>query len=430
MEPDLTAPFDISFEWLDRDQGSAVDRATLAQIQIRVGDECATHVEDVLAKTVRPFLRASAHTLAVWLAANWWRLRWEPEAPTREATTDWLLSHSMASAGEGYVWPNLLLISDGHSVSARAVPSRRTRFGPVHYLADFQSTVLAADFEDGVDRFVEAVIERIAHVTGTRSELAVLWREVGAERHDPEASAWRRLEAKLGFDPDAAPEELIEHLLAARDDIGEAALEEIAADSKQETAQVLRDLVDAQPRAIPLRVPDTPPVSGRFSALPAWKAAVESARSAREAWGLGTEPLANTTLADVLGMTPGVLDATGPASGPMPVGFRADDGSLSVLLTRSSPANRRFALARLVGDSLATPDDRLLPATRARTYRQKFQRAFAQEFLAPYVGLEAFFGSRAVTDEEVEDAARHFNVSPLVVGHALENNRYASAAGR
>lgn len=429
MEPDLTPPFDISFEWLDRDHGSAVDRATLAQIQIRVGDECATHVEDVLAKTVRPFIRASAHTLAVWLAANWWRLRWEPEPATQDATTDWLLSHNLAGAGEGYVWPSLLLASDGFSVTARAEPSRRTQLGPVHYLSRFQSAMSASDFEDGVDRFLEAVIERTARVTGTPSELAALWSEVGAERRDPEASAWRRIEARLGFDPDAAPDGLIEQLVAVRGEIGEGALEEVAADAKERTPQVLRDLMDAQPRATPLRVPDAPPVSSRFGAVPAWKAAVESARTAREAWGLGTEPLANATLADVLGMNPGVLAATDPASGPMPAGFRADDGSLSVLLSRSSPADRRFALARLVGDSLATPDDRLLPATRARTYRQKFQRAFAQEFLAPYVGLEAFFGSRAVTDEEVEDAARHFNVSPLVVGHALENNRYASAAG-
>ena len=70
----------------------------------------------------------------------------------------------------------------------------------------------------------------------------------------------------------------------------------------------------------------------------------------------------------------------------MNAGFRnGDPNSFSVFLRGPIPASRRFALLRLVGDHLTAPrDDKLLPAARyAKTQRQKFQRAFAQEFLVP-----------------------------------------------
>ncbi|MDD3449040.1 MAG: hypothetical protein PHF72_08440, partial [Gammaproteobacteria bacterium] len=79
-------------------------------------------------------------------------------------------------------------------------------------------------------------------------------------------------------------------------------------------------------------------------------------------------------------------------------------------------------LARLVADHIyRSAGDRLLPATDARTARQKFQRAFAQEFLCPFTALSDFLGSTEPTDDRIEEAADLFNVSPLLVKTTLVN---------
>lgn len=91
-------------------------------------------------------------------------------------------------------------------------------------------------------------------------------------------------------------------------------------------------------------------------------------------------------------------------------------------LERRLPTSRRFAFLRLVGDHLtSTPEDMLLPATEARTARQKIQRAFAQEFLCPFRDLRAFLGTDSPTDEHLEQAADTFRVSPLLVRTTLVN---------
>ena len=87
-----------------------------------------------------------------------------------------------------------------------------------------------------------------------------------------------------------------------------------------------------------------------------------------------------------------------------------------------SPAGRRFSLARMVADHLVSPsDERLLPATRTVTGRQQFQRAFAQEFLCPYDTLREVVGS-SPSEDDIEYAAEHFEVSTWVVVCALVNN--------
>jgi Zn-dependent peptidase ImmA (M78 family) len=82
-------------------------------------------------------------------------------------------------------------------------------------------------------------------------------------------------------------------------------------------------------------------------------------------------------------------------------------------------ANRRFELARLLGDRfVGAAGDRLHPATRALTFRQKWQRAFAAELLCPFDGLaEVLEGD--LSDEGIESAAGRFGVSELAVRMVL-----------
>lgn len=98
----MSDPFRIEVEqWLHGAAGAEHERRTLAAIRIQVGDQCVTRVEDLAAKTVRGSVHLSAYRLAYWPAEHWWRLRWEPEISDRD--TDWLMSHELAAAGQGFI---------------------------------------------------------------------------------------------------------------------------------------------------------------------------------------------------------------------------------------------------------------------------------------------------------------------------------------
>jgi hypothetical protein len=106
----------------------------------------------------------------------------------------------------------------------------------------------------------------------------------------------------------------------------------------------------------------------------------------------------------------------------MSIAFRhGESDQLQATLTSPHEANRRFSLLRIVADHLYAPaSDHLLPVTKARTARQKFQRAFSQEFLCPSQELIEFMGNE-FSDDRLDDAAVYFNVSPLLVKSTLVN---------
>jgi Zn-dependent peptidase ImmA (M78 family) len=83
---------------------------------------------------------------------------------------------------------------------------------------------------------------------------------------------------------------------------------------------------------------------------------------------------------------------------------------------------RRFELARLLGDRIAgSGGGKLLPATRASTYRQKMQRSFAAEFLSPFEAVDEMLkGDYSI--ESQQDMAEHFSVSPLTIRTLLVNH--------
>src|SRR3972149_3728314 len=115
----MNGQFHLNFDPLFREYGSAVERATLADLAITVDDVVVTRLEDILARSVRHGARLSTFRLACWFAASWWRLRWEPE----RATLSWKMSHQLGAVGGGYVWPDLSFASDGSTVLVRSRPT-------------------------------------------------------------------------------------------------------------------------------------------------------------------------------------------------------------------------------------------------------------------------------------------------------------------
>jgi hypothetical protein len=422
----------IEFDWLDRETGSELDRSLAASIGVAVGEEYFTRLDDLGAKTVRNHILASAWHLANWFVANWWRLRWEPAPPNWREDTDWRLAHCLAAAGGGYVWPNAVFASDGDSMEIAAKPkSKGARFEPVRYINDVHARITAAEYEQKVDSFIEGVLSRMQTLRLQDECLPSLWAEIQKERSDAELSQQRKLEAMAGFDPDQAPPELIENLLEDQGNFGKSALAEVAAEARHasgDALKVIREL--GRPRSKPktggfrVRVPQLPIPSIADDDARPWQKAASLARLARSNWGFGKKPIGNRALAELLSAKATVFSDNSTVATPMPLGIRTGTSrTFDIYFDRTSHTTRRFAASRLLGDFLYfSNQERLLPATHAKTARQKFQRSFAQEFLCPIDALLEKLQTTQPDEDDISEAAAHFHVSPLMVRTTLVNH--------
>jgi hypothetical protein len=154
-----------------------------------------------------------------------------------------------------------------------------------------------------------------------------------------------------------------------------------------------------------------------------WQRASKLARLARKEWGLGNRAITNKQLADLLGTKPAVFTDRTKSPLPMPIVLRTgSNGSFDLYFDSSWSTSRRFSSGRLLGDHLhSSNSERLIPATDAKTSRQQFQRAFAQEFLCPFDALLEKINTTQPNDDDIAEAAAHFEVSPLMVRTTLVN---------
>lgn len=88
---------------------------------------------------------------------------------------------------------------------------------------------------------------------------------------------------------------------------------------------------------------------------------------------------------------------------------------------------RRFTLSRALWHFLAE-DDPIFLVTASYTDRQKVERAFAAELLAPAEGIEQRLTSEIFVEENLEELADHFGVSVKVVEHQIQNQLIADPA--
>jgi hypothetical protein len=333
----------------------------------------------------------------------------------------------MTAIGEGYAWPNLTIFSDGVRTVLLAKPSLRADAKPFRYLGAAPVVVPSVQFEEAVDAFIRRLLARLREKQVADTNLDVIWRDVLAERSDPELAKRRRLEALLGQDPSESDEGAIERLAADAGALGERAVEELAAESAQGgdvmTAEVLEHIAagageDASPRDA-VRLRDSADLQARPD-KPAWRIGSDAARRLRAQERLATAPIGNQTLARLAGLR---SEALARRTTGARLSFALDRSPFEgrVVLRSRWEAGRRFEVARLLADRLvARCDDRLRVATRAYTYRQKMQRAFAAEFLSPFDAVEGMLAGDYSAEAQA-DAAEHFNVSPLTILTLLVN---------
>ena len=145
-------------EWLRRDNVADAERASFGAVAILGNGIALTDLYDAHAKSVRSAAYASVLHLATWLAANWWRLRWEPK-PARPDLA-WRMAHELGAAGGGFAWPVLMLAADGENVSFSCRGTHSTT-SDIRYLCDAEGTVAADVFEHAVDDLMSRLMARL-----------------------------------------------------------------------------------------------------------------------------------------------------------------------------------------------------------------------------------------------------------------------------
>ena len=103
-------------------------------------------------------------------------------------------------------------------------------------------------------------------------------------------------------------------------------------------------------------------------------------------------------------------------AGGLGVDMKARDGK---------DASNNFLFCRCVAEFLLDGSDAQHIVSRSKNARQKLNRAFAAEFLAPAELLRASVSTPSVSLEEIEQLGVDFGVSVMVIAHQLENHRIA-----
>ena len=415
------------------DSGSPEERSCFGMLSVRIGNSILTEGVDQHSSRSCDGPLVSGYHFAEWLAWNWWRLRWEwwyRQGSPEQVVCDWEFAHSMSAIGEGYAWPNLTIASDGYQTAIVSDPTHDDR-AIFRYISGQTILIPAKILESAIDHYMSSILTRLDGDGIQGTNLQSLWSELTAERQQSETAFFRRMEARLGCDPDELDQSALRsRWLGDADRFGTGALEELAshvaytgAQSEVMSADHIIEIAyqngfDADRRdAVGLDLPDTEMELGDVEA---WRVGEERARRLQLQEGLDAEKrVSNELLASLAGVTErALLD-------PRPIGemsFFLNDGDFAdrVVLASSWETGRRFALARLVGDRLFGWEDSLYPATRSYSYRQKAQRAFAAELLSPFEAVNNMLGADD-SEERQNEIAQHYNVSPRTIESMLVN---------
>jgi len=329
--------------------------------------------------------------------------------------------------GGGFIWPKVECFADGERVLLQASPAPSRSAEPLRYVAEVRETLSAIEFQTGVDEFIELVVEQLRSEGISNSNLQRIWTHVIEEREDPQATWYRRLEAAMGFDPDEATEHTINSLIAEVEVLGRVGVAEIAAEAHRNmivpSSGELREFADTLGHRVNLATMPRIPVQDRSprGSRPAWAVGEKAAQVLRQQERLDDQPLSNQKLAELAGTDPAVV--VGDAA-EVPFSFALNDSTTTARVVLQSPiiTNRRFALARLIGDRLVEAlDEPFIPIMRSHSYRQKVQRAFAAELLCPFEHTKQQLGCD-FSEESQERIAAEYDVSPMLVSTQLVNS--------
>lgn len=420
-------------------------RATWAALEIWIGADCLTLVQDSATESSRRAIYCPLYPLAEWIAFNWWFLnahsrgpvpftRFEPSLALNGSAAAWREKHNIRAAGDGFLWPNLTLVPEGELMSAEWRSDRAPEEGQsIRYMAHGRALLSAEETELSLANLVETVTARLNEAGIRETPLHSEWAAISAT--DSEERAYCLAASRLGVDPFDTDEETSEAIVNAGEALEEPILDELldAVDPMHLNAGVSW-VEHGTGRIHRIRGPRTrwlEKLRGKDLAGPShyempWDTGWRQADFVRSRFRLkSTDALDMRTMFNVRRLQ-------APDESLLGLGAVTAGGSPAMVAGGQFPSRAlRFLAARAVWHFVAEPDrDRFL-LTTSYSGVERVARAFAAELLAPAVGIREVLGDRAghPSEADIERVARHFQVSTVLVHRQIENQLSAVAGG-
>lgn len=434
----------FEFEWEEapgvRDEVLA---ETWARLTLKVGDSYPSELIDVRSQGRRTGIYGSLFPLAEWLVENWWHLLYEPPPripvpggrsalPTMRG---WVQRHNLLLARDGGALPDLTIARDGAEIILQwdADPASRVT-DRLRFVGRGSERVSVPDFKSSILALVDAVLTRLAERFDNNEDVERLREAWTAIRSaEPAEKALCRSLAVLGvdpYDPDEATDTLIETVRRGLRELPDDLHADLFEGSNPKSLSADLGWIErSREELLPaVNGADFPTIEPAAASIPPHEAGYLAARRVRsEILSVpADEPIPDLTsiLAKRLGWTANCTrSALGETRLDGMIGLNvADSAPVLVIPGARSLAAERFRLARAayfpVTKNLGA-SARLL--TGSATPPQRAARAFAAELLAPATALEKRVPARW-SDQDLEDLATEFSVSPQLIYHQLENH--------
>lgn len=440
---DTPSDLRFEFEW-EAAEGVRTPElaATWCRLQIWVGTDCISLVEDRESGSSRRSVYCSLYPLAEWIAYNWWAIQADSRPTalrsdlwsfsqlrhTGKAEHGWLRHHNLRASGDGFIWPNMTILPLGSRTRLIWVGDREVASSwPIRFINSGESIVETTLVQRSLSDLVESVIVRLAEQGVHQSALFEEWSANSRLTRDERDFCLAT--ARLGLDPYAAPSSVSENLVEVSKRLEESLLDDFldAVDPSaltpglewlEQSSRILEQATDKEDERI-VDIRRAVKSIRSDSSLP-WVLGFAQADRARRALDLApTDPITPEEMMNVHTLG-------GSDRGLQGLGGWSETHALTLILRAStSPADaaKRFASARAFWHFVAQPERRRFLLTPTRTDDRMIERSFAAELLAPAAGLQQQLGGRpgAATDDELDAAALHYGVSPLLIRHQVEN---------
>ncbi|MBV9497631.1 MAG: hypothetical protein JOZ54_25575 [Acidobacteria bacterium] len=430
----------FEFEWADPLGARGPElRATWARFAIRIDQRYASRVFDQNVKTVRESVYLPLYPIAEWVASNWWRLLFEIESSERAADPSYERRHDFRWAREGYSVPPLSFTAVGNVLQLQWMPEILS-LHQLEFLETGSAYVSLGTAQQSLRAFVTAVTERLVACDISDTYLQQEWRVVA--NTDAEEAEFCVAAATLGFDPYDLEEAVAASIVAVAESLPTNIRREFfivaSRENLREQSAVIKDGIEqlrenrADLRSLRYFRDSIPPASA--NGLAPWEDGYDAARALRSDLKAGVRPIQSfDDLADILGVGHSQFLA---AIVDQPLAGRAYEAIVATNhlegpVFRTNPRHdtaKRFHVCRGLYEYLSGNDDGPWLVTTGLSDRQKRNRAFAAEFLAPSAGIRERVRSRVIPGSEVEELAKHYGVSTDAIVHQLRNHRIASIA--
>jgi len=259
------------------------------------------------------------------------------------------------------------------------------------------------------------------------SNISLLWNFVQDERKDKEATIFKIIEAKLGFNIDEWPEEEINKIIEKAKYFGEKSTQELSVLLYKESI-VEKEIDGLKNHNIGTDIFIENLYEMRKYAkqnenkfLP-WEYGYALAHEFRRSYGIESV-LSTEQMCKIIGTSKEKLYINSQKNSDFALGVSFSRNQYSVILNKKYSTAIRFMTARMLCDAIiAEADDNVLPATSSKTARQKIQRAFATELLCPIDLIEDRLDNNYTNEDMWSYIAEEFEVTTLLVKSQLANH--------